>query len=66
VLFDFLGGFSSDSLPALVRAHRIQAVVINHRPPFSARLADSVIADLRTLLPGQTRIANFEWLRRSP
>ena len=66
VLFDFLGGFSPDSLAAFVRARGIATVVINHRPPFSARLPDSVLTGLRRFLPGQRRIANFELLRRPP
>jgi hypothetical protein len=64
VLFDFLSGFSTDSLPSFVLHRGIEAVVINQRPPFSPPLSDSVTARLRTLLPNRDSVATFELLRR--
>lgn len=64
VLFDFLSGFSTDSLPSFVLHRGLDAVVINQRPPFSPPLSDSVSAELRKLLRRRDNVANFELLRR--
>jgi hypothetical protein len=64
VLFDFLSGFSTDSLASFTLHRDLQTIVINHRPPFSPPLSDSVSAVLRRMLPRRAMVGNFELLRR--
>lgn len=64
VLFDFLSAFSTDTLARFTLHRGLQTIVINHRPPFSPPLSDSVSAGLRRMLPRRAMVGNFELLRR--